>query len=54
MREKVFKVELCFSEADFDFDKLTEGYVASVLERRGLISQGIKATVTEVGIYPFE
>jgi len=47
-RVKVIHVALCFAEADFDLDKVTEKYVLDVLKRQHVISKGITAHVEKV------
>jgi hypothetical protein len=37
VKEKVVKIELHFSEEDFDLSKITKEYVEDVLESRGIL-----------------
>jgi hypothetical protein len=49
-RVKTFKIELTFTEDEFDLDKLTESYVAEILRRTKVVSKGVSAIVTEIGV----
>ena len=37
VKEKVVKIELHFSDEDFDLSKITKEYVEDVLESRGIL-----------------
>jgi len=49
-RVKVFNVKLCFSEGEFDLEKITTKYVLDVLKRTKVITRGVFAYVYGVEI----